>query len=337
MTEEQTITEPTEAPTLPGFELPDYHGKQPVGMRTGLTGAGTRISRAHSIGDRVVLVIEAKCKKAGHEDTDDGIVYTETLKVADMFELGRDQGARLLSVLRSLHRQAKDSAEGKAPLPGAGDVGYTDGSGVVLLPEELAELRGDPVRVLLAPEMTPVVVVYSDGERMLWPDEYDADTPRPLIGSEADDEHENPVSVVELLHHATGEPVDADPRADVPATEAEGNQEAEVTAPPVPLAAVPDLPPAPGDVDPATDDWEDPEPVDLVEPRPGDFVFVNVPVSDLRTRLAEEVDSLDVARRLLLAEQRRGLDKGPVAKPRPGAVKAIEETIARLSAQEGES
>lgn len=317
MTDEQTpeLPDPTATPTLPGLELPEYHGKSPVGMRTGLTGAGTRITRAHSIGDRVVLVIEAKCNASGHKDTDQGIVYVETLKVVDMFELTPDQGSRMLAVLRTLHRQAKDAAEAKAPIPELGDVGYVDASGVVLLPDEVAELRGDPVRAVLAESMTPVVVVYSDGERMLWPDEYAADTPRPEIGSEADDEHGNAVRVVELLHHATGEPIGA-PRADAPATE-----ETEETEQAPPLAAVPDLPPAP-------DDWQDPDPVDETTPRPGDFVFVNVGIAELRRRLAEELDDVTVARRLLAAEK---AGRGINAKPRQAAVKAIEETIARLS------
>lgn len=311
------IPEPTVTPTLPGLELPDYHGKPPVGMRTGLTGAGTRISRAHSIGDRVVLVIEAKCNASGHKDTDDGILYVENLKVVDMFELSADQGSRMLAVLRTLHRQAKDQAEAKAPIPELGDVGYVDASGVLLLPEEVAELRGDPVRAVLAESMTPVVVVYSDGERMLWPDEYGPDTPRPEIGSEADDDHGNAVSVVELLHHATGEPIGVEPapRADAPPVPADVPE-------PAPLAAVPDLPPAPSD-------WEDPEPVDDETPRPGDFVFVNVGMPELRRRLAEELDDVTVARRILAAEK---AGRGINAKPRPGAVKAIEETIARLSA-----
>lgn len=218
----------------------------------------------------------------------------------------------MLAVLRTLHRQAKDAAEAKAPIPELGDVGYVDASGVVLLPDEVAELRGDPVRAVLAESMTPVVVVYSDGERMLWPDEYAADTPRPEIGSEADDEHGNAVRVVELLHHATGEPI-GEPAPPVPADVPEADV--------VPLAAVPDLPPVPGD-------WEDPDPVDETTPRPGDFVFVNVGIAELRRRLAEELDDVTVARRLLAAEK---AGRGINAKPRQAAVKAIEETIARLS------
>ncbi len=32
-------------PTLPTMELPDYHGRKPVGMKTALAGAGTRVTR----------------------------------------------------------------------------------------------------------------------------------------------------------------------------------------------------------------------------------------------------------------------------------------------------
>ena len=77
MTTEETTTEQTDEiegvihqPTLPTMELPDYHGRKPVGMKTALAGAGTRVTRPHTIGDRIVLVIEARVKSASHEDTD---------------------------------------------------------------------------------------------------------------------------------------------------------------------------------------------------------------------------------------------------------------------------
>jgi len=162
MTTEETTTEQTDEtegvihqPTLPTMELPDYHGRKPVGMKTALAGAGTRVTRPHTIGDRIVLVIEARVKSASHEDTDDGLVYSEKLKVLDLFELDPGQGSRLIATARSLYRTGADAITGRRPIPDLGDTGYTDASGVVLTPAEVAELRGDPIRAILSPELTP--------------------------------------------------------------------------------------------------------------------------------------------------------------------------------------
>lgn len=204
---EPTTPEPADlvthdAPTLPTLELPEYHGRKPVGMRTKLTGAGTRTTRPHTIGDRYVLVLEVRCRGAAHEETDDGLSYVETAKVLDMFELHGDQGSRLLATIRSIHKLADDRAAGRAEIPGT--VVHTDGSGVVLTEAELAELRGDPIRAILSPDLTPAVIVFVDGSRAMWPDEFSADRPRPRPGElvEVDGDH---LEVDEVLHHETGE------------------------------------------------------------------------------------------------------------------------------------
>lgn len=207
MTLEDDVDDVTHQPTLPTLELPEYHGRKPVKMKTAIAGAGSRITRPHSIGDRIVLIAEVRVKSAGHEDTDDGLEYVERYKVLDLFELDKDQGARLISTVRSLYRTADDAVKGRRPVPGLGEVGYTDGSGVVLTPDEVAELRGDPVRAILSPDLTPAVVVYEDGNRDLWPDDYPKDAPRPKIGDRyLTDAGE--VEVLQLLHHETGEPID---------------------------------------------------------------------------------------------------------------------------------
>lgn len=191
-------------PTLPTLELPEYHGRKPVGMKSGISGMASRVTRPHTVGDRVVLVIEARVIFAGHESTDDGLQYVEKYKTDDLFELPGDQGSRMLTLLRSLYRTADDATKGRRPIPELGDVGYADASGVVLTPPELAELRGDPVRAILSPELTPVVVVYNDNERLAWPDDYPADQPRPQVGDVFTDNGIT-VEVVKLLDHRTGE------------------------------------------------------------------------------------------------------------------------------------
>lgn len=254
-----------EQPALPGIgELPEYHGKPATGMRTSLTGAGSRITRSHEIGDRVVLVIEARVRSAGHEQTDDGLVYVEKLKVDDLFELAGDQGRRLLSTMRSLHRTAEDAVQGRQPIGDLGEVGYTDAAGVVLTPAEVAELRGDPVRAILAPELTPAVVVFDDGTRDLWPDDYAKDTPRPHVGAAwKNTTTGEQLVVVELLHHETGEQLAHAPEGagllanivretvHTSATEIPGKKSRSGN-----LAAVPDLPPAADEAE--TDQMADP-------------------------------------------------------------------------------
>lgn len=344
-------TEPTpevnHQPTLPDLELPDYHGRAPIGMRTALAGAGNRIARAHGIGDRVVLVIEAKVKKAGHEDTDDGLVYVETHKVVDLFELDRDPGARLLSHLRSQYRQAKDAAEGKSPIPELGDEGWTDANGVVLTPAELAERRNDPVALLGLTDSTPAVVVYDNGERALWPDEYDRDFPRPHVGTE----HQRGL-VVELLHHETGETLEDLRRVsdnwmgggleieNVPTEivdgeilEADDDQADEVDE-------YDDGPEYADDADGFADviPFEKPDRPAEAPPLPGeedlakrlptsvDFAYVDTTVPVLAGKLSEVVD-IGHLRRLVEAEKQ---GRGRALVPRKGALDAIYARLAEL-------
>lgn len=201
----------TRQETIPTLELPEYHGRAPVGMKTSLNGAGNRVTREHSIGDRVVLVIEAKVKKAGHEETDDGLIYAEVLKVTDLFEIQGDPGRRLISAVRQSYRTADDVAKGREPLKDGDEdfsvAGITDASGVALTPAELAELRGDPVRAMLDEAMTPVVIVYSDGARELWPDDFDGGAPRPEPGERFETADDGDVYVERILDAETGETV----------------------------------------------------------------------------------------------------------------------------------
>lgn len=340
-------TTATTQPALPSLELPDYHGRKPIGMRTSLTGAGTRISRAHGIDERVVLVIEGVVKHAGHDSTDDGLVYMEKVKVVDLYELDRDPGSRLLSALRSAHRSADDNRSGRQPVPGLGEVGYTDASGVVLTPAEVAALRGDPIRVLVTDELTPAVVVFDDGTRLLWPDEFEPNAPRPFVGEESDG-----VVVLEVLHTVTGEPIGAPAPAPVAmpvpvsaedvADQLEPDDVAELlrsaeTANDEALAGTWEAgPDALSAEQRAAERWgvdtmptPDAPPADDVpaehRPTEQDFVTVEVSLNKLAERLATITDE-DELHRLLHAERGRRGDR----KPRKGAVDAIENRIAAL-------
>lgn len=324
-----------EQPTLPDLELPDYNGRTPVGMKSALTGAGTRIRRPYGIGDRVVLVVEAKVKKAGHEETDDGLVYVETLKVSDLFELDRDPGTRLLRFLRSNYRVAEDKVAGREPLADngtdLGDEGWTDANGVVLTPAELAERRGDPVAFLLSDDHTPAVVVYADGTRLLWPDEYPQGVARPSIGDELDDG-----VVVELLHHATGETI-AELPADVDDWEGSPEDHRHLT---VVVDQDDDDEPGDGgygDVEPydapstGSTSGESPalpgeEALAAILPDAASFAWVDVTVPKLREKLADVADLILVRR--FLESEKQGRGRGLVA--RKGALDAIHARIAEI-------
>lgn len=209
-------TTPVVAPKLP-LPLPEYHGQTPTEMKSTFSGLKDQLRRAHERGERIVSVVEWKVLETGHRETDDGVLYVESLKASEFYELEGDAGRRLLAHVRQHGRDADDNAAGREPLAVDGEDGaswgLTDESGVALTPADVEELRGDPVAALEDEGRTPVVVVYSDGERFLWPDEYPADTPRPSAGEESsiEDEHGVPTGAVvfvsKLLHHETGETI----------------------------------------------------------------------------------------------------------------------------------
>ena len=196
--------------------LPDTRdGRSPVGMKTKIGGAGSRISRPHELGQRVIVVLETKVRATGHEDTNDGPLWVETLKTVDLFELEEGAGARLLSALR----QSARSATGQDPLPGTdetiaeGIAGIVDASGVVLTDADLAELRGDPSKALTDDRFAPVVLVFSTGERGLWPDDWEGlgQSRAPIGGTMRRPQSTKAgdvAQVVELVDHVTGETLD---------------------------------------------------------------------------------------------------------------------------------
>lgn len=211
MTDDLAVERP-----LPGLELPEYHGRKPTGMKSSITGTSNRITSVHEIGDTVVAVVEIKTKKAGHEENEtDGLLYAEAFKLKDLFEVPGPAGKRLLSTLRNTYRTGEDDASGRQAIDGFAEPdhfgleGVTDASGVALTPTELAEARQDPVRALVDTRLGPVVVVFSDGARELWPDEFPPGEVSPRAGDrfEGDDDAPPPgyVYVEKVLDAETGE------------------------------------------------------------------------------------------------------------------------------------
>lgn len=322
-------TTPVVAPKLP-LPLPEYHGQTPSEMKSSFSGLKDELRRAHERGERIVSVVEWKVVETGHRETDDGVLYVESLKAAEFYELEGDAGRRLLAHVRQHGRDADDAAAGREPLAygdeDAAAHGVTDESGVAMTAEELAELRGDPVAALEDEGRTPVVVLYSDGERFLWPDEYPADTPRPAAGDESGIEDEagnvtGTVFVSKLLHHETGETIaeftdeQRDARLEELEAEAEAAEAAE--AGPGPETELE----APADVVASTP----PDEIDEIPflPGPEHFAFIDRKLDEIKPDVAGIGGEAgrDFLLRCTKAEEQ---GRGRGLKPRAGVLEVLE-------------
>ncbi len=228
MSETDTTTPAVIEPTLPGMELPTHFGRAPITQTTKINGSGSRILGEHEVGSKVYLFIEAKVKSSGKvsEDADGNLDYSEAFAVNDLFEIHGEAGPRMLSALREAYRTSDDT------VTDAGRVlveGVTDSSGVMMTAEEVAQLRGDPLAAAFDKRMAPVVVVYSDEARQMWPQEFEQMTPRPLPGDVYELEGGQQVVVREVLDAVTGERLgvwtDDDERERLDGEEGEGDGE----------------------------------------------------------------------------------------------------------------
>lgn len=154
---------------LPRVELPDFEGVTPAGVDTKVTGAGQRIERALHLEERLIVLAEVEVTNVAHAAGKDGVRRSHTLQVRDLYELGGKEGRRQLARLRTSFRQARDEALGRTALPLFDDTStpecFTDASGVLLTPEELAEKQGLQTDL----DIDGVVLVFADGQRGLWP------------------------------------------------------------------------------------------------------------------------------------------------------------------------
>lgn len=151
--------------------LPDFEGRTPIGVLTSLQGAGQRIVRPLHLDETVTLVVKARVSNVQHPMTKDGMKRQHVLKVEDLYELPGRIGTRLLGQCAKAYRLADDSRHGRTALEGLVGEGdgievTTDGAGVVLTPEDRAALGLDDGG------SDAVVVVFADGARALWPDDW---------------------------------------------------------------------------------------------------------------------------------------------------------------------
>lgn len=177
-------------PSLPTTDLPEFEGLRPIGVLCKVNGAGSRIHRAMHLEEKVILVIETEVANVGHALTDDGVKRVHTLRVKDLFELEGKPGAALLRSLRQAYRLADDARHGRTALGGIADSVDSagpglevtvDGNGTVVTNAEKAAKNGELLEGL--PHVDVAVLVFEDGGRALWPDDFaDAVGPHPEAG-----------------------------------------------------------------------------------------------------------------------------------------------------------
>lgn len=131
-------------PPAPSIDLPtDGNGRAPIGVKLRLSGACGRINKPHNVGDRFLVLTEVRTRRAGHEDTNDGLLWEESAKILDNWEIDGDRARELLAEMRQLYRSDRDQLTIDDEL---GEQRKADAAGVALTPEEekaLAAFNGD--------------------------------------------------------------------------------------------------------------------------------------------------------------------------------------------------
>jgi hypothetical protein len=300
-------------------DLGDFEGLPVVAQSLVLKGTGDGLSKAMAVkpvhigkGDTVDLLIRARAgsvKFDPHKDDPDAWVRVETLTAETITIVDREFAQASIEQQEA----ANDRALGrtKIPFPPAVDKGalvVTDENGVVLTPAEIAERRGDGRPVV---ETGPAVVVYDDGSRALWPDEFDRDVLRPTIGED---------DVADLLDPTTGESfglagdVGEGGSTDATATDDDGSLS------PAEVAALDEM-----TIPLEDDDWEDVPAVDNL-PTSVDFEVLAGTVKQIT---ADVEACTDIGRLLrLLRGERQGA--GSASKPRASLITAIEARIVEV-------
>lgn len=200
------------AATVTSEPFPPFEG-QPV-VEAVLKFAGELVVRRPlPLGARVVVIHELVVHDSGHKATDGGVKATYGALKATAYELEGRLGVRALAAARKADRLATETGSGRTPIEGfvdaEGDADglelTTDGAGVVMTPEELAELG------LADGSDDPRVVILFGGQRTMWPDDFPKGTPRPDAGDmvAVPGSTDEDAQVVEVLDPLTGETVAA--------------------------------------------------------------------------------------------------------------------------------
>ena len=196
--------EDTPRPVYQAADLGEFEGRKVGAVANRLAATDVDIARALHHGDTVLLFVQAKVADVGFR-ADGTLTRTQKLVADTILEVvDRDWGDETLTRLRRAKLRDDDAAQGRTAMGIK-----TTADGVVLTPGDL----GDDGPLPLPPDDGEVVVVFADGERALWPDEFAVDVERPGVGdrlSIADEDVER--TVVQLLDPVRGDVIaEADP------------------------------------------------------------------------------------------------------------------------------
>lgn len=298
-------------------DLGTYKGLPITGHTLKLVNAGDGLSKAMrvsptnaDVGEEVDLLVRVKAGNEIHkiDDIDHPSAWTlerafvaQTITIVSR-DFADDRIAQQLLAEAKL-KEDDERKRGIHKLPGAGigdkgDLVHVDENGVLLTAAEVAERRGDGRPVFEQGPLAPVVVVFDDGSRLGWPDEYGKGDPRPRRG----DTHPDTDAVVDhLLDHDTGEVIVETAADDVAAAaffgasteQTEGGDDHALST----------------EVG-AGDDFEFPDPIEVTEQ---DIADVDTSIVGVRTLIAEITD-VGRLRRMAKAEQGRGKGAEPRSK-----------------------
>jgi hypothetical protein len=201
------------------FELPEFEGQVPVGVLTRINGTGQRVTRPLRIGERGVAVVEYEVLGVNHVEDKAGLKRIQTLGVKDLYDVEGKEAKKLLANMRTRFKTAEDERLGRRSLPGIDSELHTDHgqvldeNGVALTTDEVAAIRGDdsgPTTLMDGPD--PVVLVFSDGSRALWPGDYDVPGSEPFAGDflvNPNNASADELQILKVLDTETGEELES--------------------------------------------------------------------------------------------------------------------------------
>lgn len=201
---DDTPAEDTPRPVYQAADLGEFEGRKVGAVANRLAATDVDIARALHHGDTVLLFVQAKVADVGFR-ADGTLTRTQKLVADTILEVvDRDWGDETLTRLRRAKLRDDDAAQGRTAMGIK-----TTADGVVLTPGDL----GDDGPLPLPPDDGEVVVVFADGERALWPDEFAVDVDRPGVGDRLSIADEDVVrTVVQLLDPVRGDVIaEADP------------------------------------------------------------------------------------------------------------------------------
>lgn len=195
-TEEETADQTADA----------FAGIDTAAIRTSIGGVLARITRPLHHREVITVVAQVEVTGLNFPATKNGIARHQAGAVLDAFEVRGKPGRTLVNALKQAHDPSPlpFRAKADASIIDATIAGITDAAGVVVTP-------GDRAALGLAPGT--VAVIFANGARAAWPDDFPKGTDRPSSGEfievpGAGDGYSE--QVTEVLDMVTGQPITDD-------------------------------------------------------------------------------------------------------------------------------